>query len=174
MIFQQAYRVYTLQLDADGRPPLGVAPQPHPTIRATGFSMAMTPDGQLLAYDRIVGDRRNVYIRTFPNGADLQVGEGMTPRWLQKDGRLELYFLTGPEARREMSMVLVEDGQPRTVQHLFDLPEDIVLDSRAREFDVSPEGFLLVEEPSYLLRPVIELKVVRNLEDRLAQLFPDK
>jgi Tol biopolymer transport system component len=107
----------------------------------------ISPDGRWLAYDSNESGRLPVYVRPFPNVADVQyqisTDGGRSPAWSPKGG--ELYYVSGTSMMRvtvDMANGSFRAGNPT---RLFDAPS-LALDGRfslggtLRTYDVAPDG----------------------------------
>jgi hypothetical protein len=126
---------------------LGKDSTPRPFIASRQFDesgIAISPDGQWIAYEGDEAGRSEIFVRSFPDvdSGKWQVSSngGRSALW-SRNGR-ELFFVN---AAREIVVVTVapgaafKSGEPRT---LFKLPADYYLDdpNNYTPFDISPDG----------------------------------
>jgi len=102
----------------------------------------VSPDGRWIAYASDESGAFEVYVRPFPNtqGGRWQVssGGGIEPRW-SADGREVFYLDPGP--RLMSAHVSVRPTfSVSSVQPLFTLPPQFILDTFHQTYDVSPDG----------------------------------
>ncbi len=146
---------------------LGKDSLPRPLVTTPGFdeaAIALSPDGNWLAYESNETGRTEVFIRPFPEteSAKTQVSNngGRAPLWARKGG--ELFYING---NREMVAVTVGSGPslslgpPRT---LFRMRDELYLEEAENytPFDISPDGTRF-----------IMARRVRPTDDRLAPMI---
>ncbi len=129
-------------------------------------NQAFSPDGRWLAYEEVVSDRPQVFVRLMSGGGRRQVSAtgGTQPRWT-KGGR-ELVYRDG-DAVYAVSFQPAT-GDPGTPMRLFALRDaGRVNRDRTVGYDVTPDGseFLMVEP---VVRPEVQPVVV--IVDWIAQL----
>jgi serine/threonine-protein kinase len=129
---------------------------PHPILAGTANEMlpAVSRDGRFLAYTSDVSGTRQVYVRRYPDGADIQVSSegGQDPLW-SPDGR-QLYYRS--VSGRDVYAASVSPGDRPAVGTpavLFTGPF-WASPPYGREWDLSPDGrrFVLIRNPDRLTR----------------------
>ena len=129
---------------------------PHPILAGTANEMlpAVSRGGRFLAYTSDVSGTRQVYVRRYPDGADIQVSSegGQDPLW-SPDGR-QLYYLS--VSGRDVYVTSVSPGDRPAVGTpavLFTGPF-WASPPYGREWDLSPDGqrFVLIRNPDRLTR----------------------
>ncbi len=127
-------------------------------------SGVFSPDGKWIAYSANKGDRREIYVQSFPEPhTRLQVSAagGVIPRWPGDGG--ELYFMAFDETIMVSKVTMNDRIAFSAPLELFEMPNGI------RSFDVSADGRFLVaanlEDPNTSPLTVI-LNWKQLLEDR--------
>ncbi len=108
------------------------------------LDITVSPDGDLAAYTSDESDRREVYVRSFPEARQPEIvsqGGGVTPLW-SPDGNTIYYWTLGPpNAPRSLIAARIERGPPFAVTS-----RDTVLTGtyQTSDSDIHPDGDRLV------------------------------
>ncbi len=131
--------IWTCSMDGAGDP------EPFLDSRFDEQVPAISPDGRWIAYATNESSTREVFVRPYPPTGDawqISVGGGGSPLW-SRDGR-ELYFTSGTT----MYAVPIETRPGFSPGKPVVLFEGGFNTSRARDFDVAPDGrFVAVRVP---------------------------
>ena len=151
-------------------------PLPNAPSQETAAAAAFSPDGSWLAFSSgragggNPGPPLQVYVRRFPDGADVPVsaGGGDEPMW-SRDGRELFYRNRFADPPQMMVVDMQNPSNPGKPETLFEDPYQI-LSGRAN-YDVAKDGrFLMIQtEPP---QPVTSLKVILNWFEELKGRVP--
>ena len=133
-----------LRLDADGQ--VAVVVQ----NRGEDAEAQISPNGRFIAYETLVTERREIWVRAYPTGAPIRISSsgGDDPRW-SHDGA-ELFFVEDASLNggRMMVAAVDTDGDFR-----FDTPELLFEDSydfgENFPYVVLPDGDFIVQDASF-------------------------
>ncbi|MHC4539597.1 MAG: protein kinase domain-containing protein [Planctomycetota bacterium] len=133
-----------------------------------------SPDGKWVVYSAIRNDKKEIWVKPYPEGLGKPIADGAEPAWGPKSrsGRYELYF------RNETHMMKVSLTGDSDLD--FSTPEQVFRDDyvkadypRARNYDIAKDGrFLMVQEIDKQPPPVAELNIVINWHKVLEGLWP--
>ncbi len=116
--------------------------RPYLQSEAVLLDITVSPDGDLAAYTSDESDRREVYVRSFPEARQPEIvsqGGGVTPLW-SPDGNTIYYWTPGPPPN-SLIAARIERGPPFAV-----VSRDTVLTGTYQIFesDLHPDGDRLV------------------------------
>jgi Tol biopolymer transport system component len=123
-------------------------------------AMVLSPNGRFIAYTSTVGDRLEVYVRPFPEGAgrwQISTRGGVGPRW-HTDGSA-LFFVENNSLMRVGVSTTGSFSAAATATPLFESPLLRGDPGPFARYDVSPDGrrFLTVEYERDIAQPLVRV-----------------
>jgi serine/threonine-protein kinase len=169
---ENGYDIWIAARDGDRKP------RPFAVTAAFETGLAISPDGQWLAYGSVESGWSEIYVQPFPDGGErhqVSTAGGMTPVW-SPDGRsiyYRAYDRSGTPPILTVPVTTKPRFRPGAAQVLLDGQYEAGAYTWGPNFDIAPDGksFVMVEADESWGKAT-EVRVVLNWFEELKRLAP--